>query len=280
MKIKVPLTLAGIFMASVLQAATLIQYNFDQQINSMQYADQSGNERTVTFTRDVTLASNYPFSASDPALAGIDKSGRTRYDLTTSASVSKASGINLNTTKQFTMEGWVNLEGFANLPETGVTGGTLWSLSNITTTTSVFALRYTSDGTVQALFNSQSQSGGTRIFDTGVKLTLGTWTHLAYVKTALAVEVYINGVKVSTFSESGITSRTLPTSLTNISVAGNIYGYFDDFRLSNTALTALQLGYNTPFTTIPEPSTYALLLTSMVTGCALLKRGRKNQAMP
>ncbi len=258
--------------ANSLQAATLIQYNFDTQLSSKSYADQSGNGRTVNFNRDVTKSSKYPFSLSHPALSGLDYSASTKYNAATSGTVTNVSGINLSTNNQFTMEGWVYLEGFANI--SGAQGGTLWSISSSTGGTSLFKLGYDSTGAVIASFNSQSQSVGTRNYTTSTTLSLNTWYHVAYVKTAVDIKIYVNGTLVDTFSESGVTSRALPAALSAIAIGGNIYGEFNDFRLSDTALTAGQLGYNTPFT-VPEPGLSLTLIGAGILGGFSLARRRR-----
>jgi len=265
----------GLFCVVVnpLQASTLIKYGFDTQLSSTSYADLSGNGRTVNFNRNVTKSSNYPFSASYPALSGLDYSASTKYNAATGGTVANVSGINLQTTNQFTMEGWVYLEGFANI--SGAQGGALWSLASSTGGTSVFTLGYNSSGTVTASFNAQSQSGGTRNYTTSTTLSLNTWNHVAYVKTALAIQIYVNGVLVNTFSEAGITSRPLPTALGSVTIGGNIYGAFNDFRLSDTALTATELGYNTPPFTIPEPGlSLTFIGAGMLGGVSLIRRRR------
>lgn len=276
---KIKLILAGLFAASALQAATLIQYSFDQQIDTLNYADESGNERSVTFNRPVTYSSMYPFAQTHPEFTGFDYSGKTKVHNATAGAISNFSAIDLNVTKQFTMEGWVYVEDFAFYSNTvGVEPtyhpGILWKLGSSVGGTSTFVLQYTAEGVVQGLYNSRSQTGGTRTIDTGFTLEFNTWTHLAYVKTKNSVDIYINGELVKSLKESGITDRALPTSLTSATVAYDIYGQFDDFRLSDTALTQDQLGYHAPFS-IPEPSTVALTFLSAVGGLLFLaKRGR------
>lgn len=260
MKIAIVPLAAGLISLSSLHGATLIEYTFDTQTSSTTYADVSGNGRSATFNRNVSTSTLYPFSTSYPSLQGIDLSAQTQYNASTSGAVANISGINLNTTQTFTLEGWVNLTGFASISGTP-SGGTLWSMNSTTGGTSVFALKYTATGDVQASFNSLSQSGGTRTFDTGITLSLNTWTYLAYVKTPTGIIVYINGTAFN-FSEAGITSRPLPTSLSSITIGSNIFGDFDDFRLSDAALSGSQLGYNAPFT-VPEPATLALMIPAL-----------------
>ncbi len=100
---------------------------------------------------------------------------------------------------------------------------------------------------------------------------------MAWVKRTNRVEIYVNGNLIYTFQESGITSRNLPTSLSGVVIGVNLYGYFDDFRLSDTALNPSELGYHQPFTTIPEPSAAGLMMPAAVAMYGYLAR-RKKQA--
>src|SRR5690606_19533920 len=134
---------------------------------------------------------------------------------------------NLAANRSFTMEGWVSVESF---PTTGTSN--LWNITSSTNGSSIFRLGYDAEGYITVAFNSQSQNGGTRIWNTGdeggsgAKLTLGNWTHLAYVKTEMEIELYVNGVLVQSFMEAGITSRNAPTSLGQVVIAQNIQGKF------------------------------------------------------
>lgn len=270
--------IAGFALALAhVQAAVLIQYNFDERLpGNMSYADQSGNGYQINFNRTVAHNADYPFVSSHPGLSGHDFSGRTVYNAATSGGAQNVSSINLNTTKRFTMEGWINLEGYATISG-NPSGGTLWNLTSSAGGTSQFALRYTAEGVVQLVWNSQSQSGGTRVRDVeDYVLPLNSWTHLAYVKDALDIKIYINGELMLTYIESGITSRTLPTELSTVTVGSNIYGKFDDFRLSDQALTPEELGFHTPFTAIPEPATVGLFLLLGLTGVVCAKRRRSH----
>jgi len=156
------------------------------------------------------------------------------------------------------MEGWVNLQGIAEVDGTP-TGGILWNPRSSVGGTSSFLLGYTSEGIVRGEFNSRSQPGGIRHLLTEFTLPMNTWTHLAYVKDSMDVKLYINGEQVVRLIESGITSRGMPISLTALTVAQNIYGFFDDFRFSDEALAPNELGYFKPFTPIPPKSTVLIV---------------------
>ncbi len=273
--------IGGLFAAGSLQAATLIEYNFDnpwtrkptETTTATSYDDQSGNGHTVNFNRISNRYANNPFSVSRPDLDELDYSGRTRFTVDTNGSVTGIASINLNTTRTFTMEGWVNAESYAAYGSSSV----LWSIGaskNNTggNATSVFSLSYTTDGTIQARFYSQGVNSYTLNAD--VKLELNTWTHLAYVKKSNAIEIYVNGVLAGSYSSSGTTDRTLPINLSSMYIASNIYGAFDDFRLSDRALLPSELGFHSPFTPepVPEPSTTALLLFGVAGGWMMARR--------
>lgn len=271
------LTLAsGFFFAA--GGATLIQYNFDnpEHVGTVTYhEDISDNGHRVKFNRTVTAFSNYPFSTTHPELANLDKSGRTRYTAATQGTVENASSINLATTNVFTMEGWVFVEDFGKV---GTTSSYLWTLSSDVGGTSSFALGYDKDGFIFGTFNSQSQAVGTLVLNTNVKLELNAWSHLAYVKAANSVFIYLDGALIGTLTEPGVTSRSLPTALKSATIASNIYGQFDDLRLSDAALTPEQFGLHAPFTTIPEPAAALLLIPTLAGFCLIKKRAASRQA--
>lgn len=273
-KIRSLLLIAGFSLGLTLaQAAVLIQYDFDERLpGNMSYADQSGNGHQLTFNRTVGRNADYPFVGSYPSLVDFDYSAQTTYNADTVGTVANAGNINLDTTRQFTMEGWINLAGYSTISG-NAQGGVLWRLNGTAGGTSRFALLYNSAGEVQLQWNSKSQSGGmrTRTVEDYV-LPLDTWTHLAFVKESAEVKIYINGELMLTYVEAGITSRTLPTELSSIVVAQNIYGRFDDFRLSDQALSPEELGFHTPFTAIPEPATVSLLVLMGLTGGVYAKR--------
>lgn len=269
------LTLAsGFFFAA--GGATLIQYNFDnpEHVGTVTYhEDISDNGHRVRFNRGTTTSTLYPFATSHPELANYDLSAGTYHNLDSSGAAENASTINLNITKAFTMEGWIYVEEF-RADKTPF----LWKLTSDTNGSSNFALGYQADGTIYGLFNSQSQSGGARTITTTAKLELNTWAHLAYVKTTSSVQIYLNGTLVGSLTESGITSRSLPTALKNALVGVEVYGQFDDLRLSDAALTPAQFGLHAPFTTIPEPAAALLLIPTLASFCLMKRRAASRQA--
>ncbi|MCK9304256.1 MAG: LamG domain-containing protein [Bacteroidales bacterium] len=250
-----------------------ITYNFDEQETSKSYLDQSGNDHTVKFNRAAGVRTNYPFATEHPSISGTvtnpvypelfgkDRSARTYYNASTIGYVSSKENINLADTGLFTMEGWINLEGFAEPTAGAPVGGTIWYMGSAGTAegTSVFALKYTAEGVVQGQFNALSQPGGTRTFTTEFTLSLNSWTHIAYVKASNRVRIYVNGELIYTFIESGISSRPMPINLTACHIAHNIKGRFNDFRLSNVELTPSQLGYFNPCTPVPLKGTTLLV---------------------
>jgi len=100
MKTRQLITLMGILLALITsRSAVLIEYNFDEQETTMSYLDQSGNDRWVKFNRNVSVRTEYPFSAEHPPVAGLpvnplypelvgkNKSARTTYNAATSGGV-------------------------------------------------------------------------------------------------------------------------------------------------------------------------------------------------
>lgn len=271
---QVPLILSFLaWFISPLQAVVWLQYDFDTQTRDESrswFVDQSGNNLSLRFNRFVHERTDYPFASSHPELQEIDKSGYTAYGSTaTSGSVQgDFSYINPNrptpesTPNAFTMQGWVK-------PTSFTTNSFLFSLSSNNGGTSAFELGYTDQGIVRGRFYSRGGAGGSGVqhLETTHTLELNEWTHLAYVYTAGTLYIYVNGDEVA----SSARGRALPESLTAISLAGNINGYFDDFQIVGRALAAEELGYHQPFT-IPEPKTVAAWMGILLVGGLILRK--------
>ncbi|HWL51867.1 MAG TPA: LamG-like jellyroll fold domain-containing protein [Chthoniobacteraceae bacterium] len=270
-----------LFATGPLHAATLIEYHFDSPESYLfngstpatRYDDQSGHHHAVEFNRVTTRLSDYPFATSRPDLNGLDYSARTKYGAAeTVGRVQGLESINLNATNSFTMEGWIYLE--------EASAGTLWDIRASVNNSggaanSVFNLKYTADGTLTAVFNAQGKAAPA--LQATSTLQLNAWTHIAYIKSDSTIKIYINGEEAGSLTHGDI-ARKLPITLSAITLAGNIQGRFDDFRLSDTALTPEELGYHAPFTPVPEPSTTALLLLSVAAGGWRMVRRSRNAA--
>src|SRR5438445_3005298 len=101
-------------------------------------------------------------------------------------------------------------------------------------------------------------------------LATNTWTHLATTYDGATLQLYVNGVQVSSVAKTG----TILTSINPLQLGGDsIYGqYFqgviDEVRVYNVALTAAQVqaDMNTPITPNTQPPTAPTNLTATASG--------------
>jgi len=263
-----------------LQAATVIEYRFDSQTRPngtySYFSDSSGNGYDLKFNSLIAQQTgSTPFAAWYPPSSTTNQNARnnTSNDIR-AGTVQGGSGIsNWQTGNSFTLEGWVQVSSIVTsggTPQSGV----LWALTaGGGGDPSRFQLRYNADLTVSAWWFSQGVSAyNTTITSTG-KIVLNEWTHLAYVYNRAdngTLSLYINGELAA--SASGL-NVNLPATLSGtFNAAMNIGGNFDDFRLSNTALSVEELGYRAPFTPVPEPSTAVILMLGIGGAAATLRK--------
>lgn len=270
---------AALSLAAGLQAATVIEYRFDSQTRPdgtySLFGDSSGNGYDLKYNGLIAAAvGNFPFSNTYPQLAATDSSARN--NTTNSVRSGVIQGItgatDWQTNNSFTLEGWVNVYQIVTVSGTPQPG-LLWALNGGGgSDPSRFQLRYNADLTVSAWWFSKGISAQNTVLTSTQTISLNQWTHLAYVYdgSLKKLTLYINGAVAA--SQTGLTT-SLPATLNSNSAAGVSLGAnYDDFRLSNTALSPEELGYHAPFTPVPEPSTAALLIGI---GLFLAYRGRR-----
>jgi hypothetical protein len=106
--------------------------------------------------------------------------------------------------------------------------------------------------------NNSADSGGTSLttLDSGVAVTNGVWTHVAFTWDSSGAEIFINGVSKKTSTEPMMTA----TGGTTYLGTGNLWlnpfkGVMDDVRVYDRVLSSTEIGQ----LAIPEPCTLVLL---------------------
>jgi hypothetical protein len=147
-------------------------------------------------------------------------------------------------------------------------------------------------GPGSSLYFSMSDNLGTPYFNfqfmselpyaPATSVTFGAWQHVALVKRPGEYSLYLDGVVVA--QDSLPASTDGPYFFPGVDEVGNrtiggesgtFYGWIDEFRISDTALTPDQfLGAFV----IPEPSTFLLTLLCLAAFARRLSRGRRNES--
>jgi hypothetical protein len=146
----------------------------------------------------------------------------------------------------FTIEAWINRSGdnpdkYANIAgkfPSGPLGDTGWALY----------ARVIPEATThyEVALLSRLNGGPFHVAISSVFLDLGTWYHVAGVREANQFRIYVDGVERGSTTVSASEDYTAPQqtfsiggarSGTNPILGGNFFGYIDEVRLSDTALT-------------------------------------------
>jgi hypothetical protein len=222
-----------------------------QQNNT--FLDSSTNNFTITRNGTATQGSVTPYWPN--GYWGNYFGGSADFINGTSASLAFGTG-------NFTLEAWIYVNALAatngvvsTLPVTGGPG---------------VGLNVLTSGVLRA---SIGNSGAASDFNSSSTISIGTWYHVAFVRSGSSVNVYINGTSVA----SGTNSSSIPTtdfivgrSYTNLA-AGYCNGYISNVRITNTAVYT---GAFTPSTTPLTAVSGTILLTSQS------NRFRDNSASP
>jgi hypothetical protein len=146
----------------------------------------------------------------------------------------------------FTIEAWINRSGnnsdqYANIAgkfPSGPLGDTGWALY------AQVIPEFTTQYKVALL--SRLNGGDFRVAASSIFLDLGTWYHVAGVRDADQFRIYVDGVERGSITVSASEDYTAPMqsfsiggsrSGTNPVLGANFFGYIDEVRLSDTALT-------------------------------------------
>jgi hypothetical protein len=225
-------------------AATLGRWLFDEGSGNVAH-DSSGNGLDANFvSNDGAWTTDSPFepSASNNSFHYLPS----KFNVTDAAS--------LNPSGDFTIEGWVKFDTLAGSPY-------LFSKRTTTANPSGYFLEFLNNNT----FKFTTGSGGD-YYSTEATLGSGayaslpaatdTWYHVAGVHTATQNLLYVNGIANGGNSSGGAAAASTGDPLTfGYYAPGDHYlvGSLDEIRLSDTALTAQQLGWNGSIADVPEP---------------------------
>jgi hypothetical protein len=242
-------------MASAASAAMIAQYNFDSVTYPVSgqttASDLTPNGHDITWNKTLTTSTSNPFGQSGDN--SINVTGGTG-----NAANNSTADIDLNSTKAFTLEGWVNPTATDQAALIGTVNGT-------TSVSSIITLQMNASGQADGLLRTNSINYE---ITSATPLVAGTWYYMALTFDGSNLALYLKSSADPTLTQVGtslaVPNPKLSTTSNNIfrfANAGLHGALFDDIRLSDTALSDAQLGYHASFTaaTVPEPASLSLL---------------------
>jgi len=197
-------------------------YKFDDKTGTTAL-DSSG------FQRNGTLSGGAVFSTTDAAPLK-DSTGHNPSSLTLPSSTSTMSVTQspVNFLVDSSLSMWVKL--------TAAPTGTVSILGRRGPSCGTLNWQLTQDTTNMLHFD------GTAIRSFGQSLVVGTWTHIAVVKTGANVQLYLNGVMVNSGSYTPGPSNTTPLQIGNVGGCGNKGAFnVDEMRMFSRALSASEV---------------------------------------
>lgn len=191
---------------------------------SNSFKDNSGNNFTLTRTGDTAVRSFNPFKRNTNTSMYFDGTGDYIYAPTASGTYNFGSATN------FTIECWaypiITTAGKGIFQISATAGGLQASVST------TLAIAITATNAVEIYAN------GTTYTTAAAKVPLGTWTHLAIVRSSGVTKLYINGVLETSIGTAGSITDTTTYPNTSL-VVGGYYstsylwnGYIEDFRIT------------------------------------------------
>ena len=248
-----PLVLGSLLALATAQAALIVHYDFENNVN-----DQSGaplNNGTLLGGAAYIADSPFGSGSSLSTNAGAENQG-----------VNVAGDPSLGSST-FTLAYWIK-------PTTNQESGA--STNGLERLTSRAGDSFeTAVGDASAVGGTTSPTGVTLSYYQGgwnvtnVPITIGDWSHVAWVNTAGGMEVFLNGV--SAFTGPAVAAPRPGADFMNIGTRHNsvegFEGYMDDFRLYDTALSAGEVAA----LAVPEPSG-AILAVLGLAGLTLRRR--------
>jgi len=223
------------------------------------FLDSSTNNFTITRNGTPTQGTNTPFS--QPAGYWSNYFNGTSSFL----AIPSNTALQLGTTAQFTVEAFVCLQAYPSSGQNNVAA--IFSTATTGNDNYYFAIAGSSSANTNVQFTGKT--GGSFVFQIAANYSfqLGTWYHIAVVKTSSSTAViYVNGVS-QTLTSSTVANWTdsspAPTigKNTNSNTAFNFWfpGYISNFRIVKGASV-----YTANFTPSTTPLT-AITNTSLLT---------------
>jgi hypothetical protein len=237
--------LSVIGMSVAASAKTLAQYNFDKSDDGQTFTDISGNGHDAFYNRPVKLQASDPFDAE-----GADSQDKSVVEATntdssvTVAKLDNGEKIDLSAHNKFTLEVWVNPSAY---PSGQNVARVIQLQSKSGGTTQVF-LGVDKEG--KAIARVYAKGAGTKSFRSDSPLPLKKWSHLALVYDGSNGILYVDGKEVAK-EHAG---RSMPKTLSSVTIGSHFLGALDDVRISDEALPADQLGLKKSFTGEGKPA--------------------------
>jgi MYXO-CTERM domain-containing protein len=236
LKTLAPLAFGSILALGSAHAALIVHYDFENNVN-----DQSGapvNNGTLLGGAGYIADSPFGSGSSLSTNAGAENQG-----------VNVAGDPSLGSST-FTLAYWIK-------PTTNQESAA--SMNGLERLTSRAGDSFeTAIGDASAVGGTTSPTGVTLSYFQGtwnvtnVPITIGDWSHVAWVNSVGGMEVFLNGV--SAYTGPAVAAPRPGTGLLNIGTRHNnvegFEGYMDDFRLYDTALSASEVAS----LAVPEPS--------------------------
>jgi len=159
-------------------------------------------------------------------------------------------------TSGITVAGWVNLSAGngTNSRVFDLSGALKNSSSQITGTAYTYNIQYLT-GTPYLNFSAASNTSSTQtqLGTYSTSYTLGNWVHIGWVMNSGSWQIYINGSLVTTYT-TGVAGTYVPPTTYNSGIYPYVFlgrsswasdpyatGYWNDFRMYSTALSAAQV---------------------------------------
>lgn len=255
-------------------ASLLIQYSFEGSGTSVANGGTLGSAANLnTFNAADQATSLYTASGT-----GVDGVGKAINFVSTPNAAGPygitSAPINLSITTGFTISGWLDMT-------TWTTGASVFRDAG--TTTGINLLLSTGNSLTLALGNGSGNTNIVANTDAYINATTEGWVFFAITWDGSNVQFYRGDTDpTSTLSLVGTTAytSTVADNVSSAFVLGNtpaaannrpLNGLMDDFRIYNnfldeSAVNALRLS------AVPEPSAISLLMGSLITGLALVRR--------
>ena len=204
--------------------------------NANRFIDTSSNDHTITVNGDPKIKGFSPFADTDTVTGSglFDGSGgRLTWPITSSSTI--------NGTEDFTIEGWIYVNAHRNYNYVYFAGYPIQIYLN-------------SSGTLSAHVSTTDSAD---YFGTcSGAVTVGQWTHFAYVRNGSNFALYIDGTSVgtATSSSSVFLSTTYPNEVGNsLNTGGTTYAF--DGYLANFRIVKGEAVYTLAFTPPTSPLT-------------------------